>query len=201
MEDVTMQQQSHETDPASRMLSGGAHYLELGLRAWGVSTEVFLRREFGARYLGPQAAAVLVLIPLYCLLCPPGDMLPMWYFYLLYMVMCVVHAGSTARRRHEPNPPHSFYPGWPRLMRFFPRWDEMTVKKVIEPVFGLAVGLLIGTYTAPLGVYLMIGVMCSLGSTSLAQAEIHRRAQDMNDGALEQEAVVGRFRQMRGDRF
>lgn len=57
-----------------------------------VSVEVFLRRSrtFGERYMGVQAALVILLVPIYCAWWGGYDVRPLFYFLAAYLFMCLV---------------------------------------------------------------------------------------------------------------
>src|ERR1700759_4854793 len=84
--------------------------------ACAASVEVFLHRRFGERYLGVQAAAVLLLIPGYCLGWQGYNVQPMFLLWIAYLLMCLAHrvGGLIARWRGERG--HSYYTGWPHAM-------------------------------------------------------------------------------------
>ena len=77
----------------------GLNCLNIVAEAWAASLQVFLHRRFGERYLGLQAACVVLLIPLYCVLWVPADPRPMMLFLLAFLFMCV-----KARARHSSQP-------------------------------------------------------------------------------------------------
>ena len=67
-------------------------------RSFAVSIEVFLHKEMGERYLGLQAAAVLLFVPLFSLFWPGFDLRPLMLFLLAYLVMCFFsRVGSLSR--------------------------------------------------------------------------------------------------------
>ncbi len=170
-------------------------------RTWATSLEVFLHRDIGERYLGLQAAAVLLLVPLYLLGWEGYDVRAVVYFLPAYLLMCVVARMGSLARRTRGEQSHSMYTGWPRCMGPRSKWTELTVKQFVEPGIVFANGwMLRELHEAPLGTYLMIGAVCLFISVSSSTAMERLRAMDLNDAVKEQEFVAERLRGMRDAR-
>ena len=169
------------------------------VQAWATSLEVFLHRQFGERYLGVQAAAILILVPVYCLAWPRYDLQPMMAFLLFYLLLCVVHRIGGVARRLRGLHCHSYYTGWPHLMLFLRRSNEVTVKRFVEPLVVLGIGCWIRDGNPPLGTYLIGGSLCVFLAVTLSEQESRQRALDLNDAVIDQQDVTERFRTMRGD--
>ena len=86
-------------------------------------------------------------------------------------------------------------------MRVLPWMSELTVKRFVEPLIAATIGLSLLPWNAPLGTYLIIAATC----LNLMMTQIDRyarmRVRDMNDALCEQEDLVGRFRNLRGDEY
>jgi hypothetical protein len=166
---------------------------------WAVAVEVFLHRRFGERYLGGQAAAVLLLIPLYCLGWQGYNLQPMFQLWVAYLLMCLLHRvdGLVARWRGERG--HSYYTGWPHAIWLLRWMNEVTIKRLIEPLLLLGGGYLLRQENAPLGTFLMIGGACLFLSVTLAEQQERARTLDLNDAVIDQQQVAERFRAMRGE--
>ena len=54
--------------------------------AWAISVQVFTHRRFGERYLGLQAAVVILLVPVYCMLWQHADLRPMFLYLIAYLL-------------------------------------------------------------------------------------------------------------------
>lgn len=178
----------------------GLPVLMFVVQAWATSVEVFLHRGFGERYLGLQAGAVLLLVPLYCLAWPHYDLRPMMMFLLAYLVMYCTARSKAVLRRWRGEQFHSYYTGRPRLMRLLPRCDEVAVKRFIEPLIVLGIGYLSAQGNRPFGTYLMCAAACLIMSVTMSVAWSRTRALDLNDAVFDQQEVAERFRAMRGER-
>lgn len=172
-------------------------------RSMAVSVEVFLHKtdSFGERYLSLQAAAAILIIFFWPVLCEPWhDPEPMLMFLLAYLMMCAAVRSRLAIRSKRNLPqPHSRYTGTPRLMRFTGRMDEVRVKCIVEPLFTIAVGGLVLAASPPLGGYLMVAALGLLISNNLIEGSDRERVRNMHDAYLEQRRIVERFRDLRRD--
>jgi hypothetical protein len=169
--------------------------------AWAVSVEVFIRSQFGSRYIGAKGALVFLIVPIFIMFWQDHDPRPLLWFLMAYLVMLIFARVASLHRRMQGETEHSRYSGWPRLMAVFPWLSEMTVKKYVEPFFVCAIGLLVGNHNPPLAIYLAASAFCLLTSTHAGEAWLRRRVMEMNDAVSEQEQVAERFREMRGEYF
>ena len=191
------QQQPHQ-QPSDWLIRNGPGVFSLFLQAWATSVEVFLRRDFGVRYLNWQAAAVLLLVPLYAALWEGReDLRPLFWFLGAYLMMCIVARIGMLGRHLRGQHYHSYYNGWPRLMRLFPKCTERTVKLYVEPALVSGLGLLIGNHNAPLCIYLAAAGACLHISHSQAEFGYRQRAADMHDAVIDQEIIAEQYREMR----
>jgi hypothetical protein len=172
------------------------------VEGWAISLQAFLHRRFGERYLGLQAASVLVLIPFYTMLWPHDDLRPMMLYLLAYLFMCLMaRLGMALRRLRGESPIHSRYNGYPFLMWLMPGFSEVTVKTFVEPLLAFFGGVFMLPLNKPLGFYWMAGAAMLLHQSGSITAREKERATDMHDSALEQEELAERFRGMRGESF
>ncbi len=181
-------------------LAGSFNLAMFICRAWATSLAVFLHRDIGDRYLGWNAAAVLLLVPLYLLGWKGYDSEPMLLFLLAYTgLCCLARAGAVARRvRGEQF--HSLYTGWPRFLGPKAKISELAMKKFWEPAVTFALGWAVREgIDAPLGTYLMLGGICLSITVRTSCAVDDKQALDLNDAVIEQEMIAERFREMRGD--
>ena len=171
------------------------------VRTWATSLEVFLHRDLGERYLGWNAAAVLLLVPLYLLGWERYDPGPMLLFLGAYLFFCFIARMGMVRRRMRGESCHSMYTGWPRFLGPKAKISEIRMKQFVEPPITFLVGWMVrGEFNAPLGTYLMIGAVCLVISVNASETISRMRTLDMNDAVIEQEQTAERFRIMRGDR-
>ena len=198
-----MQQQQPPTREPFDVLSDAAPGLfRFVIRTWGTAVEVFLRKDFGSEYLGMQAAAAFLFIPLYAIAgVPQYDPVPMFQYWILYVLFCLHHRLGVIRRTWRGERGHRYYNGVPGLGRTFPRLSEVTVKKVVEPLFVCGVGFLLFQFLPPLGLFLLIGGGCLAFTQWDWDLRMRRRAREMHEAMLEQEEVADRFRDLRQERY
>jgi hypothetical protein len=166
-----------------------------------ISMEVFLHRGFGERYLGPRAAAVFILIPLYSLGWQGYDLQPLFLFLGAYLLMCFVARAGIAERVRRGEQCHSFYTGWPRFLGPKAKISEIAMKRFWEPGITGLLGLAVRDFNAPLGTYLIFGAISMACSVGASEAIERQRALDMNDAVIDQQQTAERFREMRGERY
>lgn len=169
-------------------------------RGFAVSLEVFLHRGLGSRYLGLQAAAVLVLVPLFGCAWEGHDLTALLLFLPAYLLMCLVARADMFRRRRRGEHCHTQYSGWPRLLKPGARMTELSCKQYVEPLLALAAGFVLHQLgERPLGAYVMFSAVCLAISTNVDVAIDRLRAENMNDAVIEQELLAERFRRLRGE--
>jgi hypothetical protein len=191
------QQQSSGPSHAATMNALGFVF-----RTWATSVEVLLHKRVGDRYLGLQAAAVLLLIPIYAMFWPGYDLRPLMWFLPVYLGGVAIARLDVLTGKRNGLRIHSFYSGYPRCMNRKTKMTELQCKRYFEPLYVASIGL--GLYLLgeqPLGVYFMIAGACLFISVSMAQLQFEQRAKAMNDQVIEQEYVAERFREMRGDQY
>jgi len=170
-------------------------------RIGAVTVEVFLHSRFGERYIGMEAAAALVLIPVFGLFWPDSDLLPLMQFLGVYLFMCLLaRIGMTARRLRGDRE-HSRYTGFPHLLRLFRLLPEEAVKRFVEPFFVMCAGVVSYDFNEPLGGYLMFAAVCLFISTNLDDMWTRTRALDISDAVMEQQVTAQRFREMQNKRW
>lgn len=173
------------------------------IRTWATSIYVFIRGGFGSRFLGLQAAAVLLLAPLYASVKRVTDLDTMCFYLCMYLAMCFLHKQISRRRQRLNIPSHSFYDGFPCLRRFFPwvKCSEVTFKRFVEPVVVIALGIAMVPSDEPFGMYIVTGGLCMAFLASAYSVQEQARLDDLNDSILDQQALAERLRESRGDRF
>jgi hypothetical protein len=168
--------------------------------AWATSVEVFLHRAPGSRYLGLQAAAVLLLVPLNVLFWKHHDIRGLLWFIPVYLMMCIFARIGMLLRWRRGEFCHSYYSGWPRIMGSKAKCSELTFKRFFEPVLVLAVGYLFYEFgQEPLGAYLMWAAVCLFISVNASAHFHHLQAIDLRDSIIYQERLAERFRKLRGE--
>jgi hypothetical protein len=193
-------QQDQRPESGSRPNSGGDWPATL-IEAMALSAAVFLRRGFGDRYIGLQGAIAAGIILFCAASCRDSDSVPLFIFFWAYLCMCGGARAEVVRRRSQGlSISHSRYNGWPRLMRFFPGWKEMTVKRFVEPLVAFAAAILAYLVNRPLGLYLFFAAWSLFVTSHLIELRDRKLALDMHDAVIEAQQRAERFRSMRGDR-
>jgi len=189
------QQQPH---PMGRLGSASFWFI-LVLQTMSVSMEVFLRKGMGSRALGLRAGLALLLIPLWLLLWPHDNGVPLLGFWACYLVAYLAQNAAASRRFRRGEATHSRYTGYPRLMRFFPRADESKFKASVEPLIVFLTGALLTGWNAPLATYLMFASFALAGTSAVIDAAMKARVRDLNDARIDQEDLAERLRKLRGE--
>ncbi len=184
----------HQKEPGLvERLQNSANLLTLLCRTLAITLEVFLHRDFGSRYIGWQAAAALPLLLLYCVLWPEHDLRPMLAFAGLFVLACAGARSGIRQRKRNGESRHSYYNGAPRLARWFPNQDELSIKRR-EPTLVMLAGLVTCVFSPPLGVYLMLAAIALGIWLDLMVRHEETQAQDLYDAYVHQQRLAERFR-------
>lgn len=178
-----------------------SNFLDLFVRAFAVTIEVFLHHRFGSRYLGAQAAMGLVLMPLFTVFFPHANPFPLLAMTGLYLGFCVLARVDVLRRVSKGEREHSYYSGWPYLMAIFRGWSELTVKQYVECLLAFIAGILLLPLNQPLGLYLMLAGLCVGACYTAYRGAERKRLRDMNDSLIDQRRVAEQFRETHGNGF
>lgn len=196
-----MHQQSQPPSLMEQLRAAGGWAI-LICNSLAVTWEVFLHRPstIGERYLGPQAAAAILLIPAFAIFWPEHDASPLLVFLACYLAMCFfIRLATTIRRRAGGPQPHSYYPGESYISRLTHRFSERTVKYMIEPMLAFIISTLMMALSRPLGSYLLVATFGLVASNNLCITVNRERLLDLHDAAIEAEQQAEEFREMRGD--
>lgn len=193
---------SEQPSDGGSNLSTNLAWVHFFARTLACTVDVFLHEpgSFGARYIGPQAAAGAIVLVVFPALFTGQDPTPMMVMAAAFVFMCAV-VRSKAMRRHARGEPeeHSYYNGRPGLMAIFRRSSELSVKSVLEPVLTGLTGMFLMEWNRPLGVYLAVAAIGMIVSMKACERVERARALDMNDAFLEQRRTAESWRRMRGD--
>lgn len=161
-----------------------------------MSVEVFLRTNFGARYMNLHAGLAALLILFWPIFFPQDDPLPMLLFLVGYLLMLArARAARLAKRlQGKPDEVHSRYNGTPRLCRWMSRTSEAAIKSHVEPVVVLGLGVVLAGLSPPLGCYLVFAGLCLKATNSFIEAREQARTQDIRDMLIEQQLASERMR-------
>ena len=162
--------------------------------------EPILRTQFCLRYFGIQSLCGLFAVPLWTLLWPEEDPLPVWLFWALFVLMqlrCRIESSLMAARGQFI---HSRYNGRPRLAFIFRRTDEVKLKAGFEPLLVMVTGVLLMPVSQPLGSYLLVAGFCLLVNHAAIESVERARAMEIHDAMLEQQDLAARVRDMQRGR-
>src|ERR1043165_3139413 len=165
-----------------------------------VSTAVFIRRRFGPRYLGIQAALAALAIPFFVVFFPYDDPRYLGWYFVAFLAMWFLARTGAAARAARGVQSHSRYNGFPHLCSLLPWVGEFAIKRIVEPAVVLAVGAAVAGINEPLGVYLMLSSFGLAATAAMHEMYERQRAMDMLDAYMDQQALAERFRQMRNER-
>ncbi len=155
---------------------------------------IFLRRDFGRRYIGLQGLGVLA--PLFWpIFMPQDDPRGMLVFFVLILIACLLNRIGGLFRRKTIAEIHSRYSGTPYLQAVLRNWNEITIKQIGEPLFVLAMAAFVESVSLQLTVYLIVAAFALAISVAADQAAEHRRVEDLHDAYLEQQALAEQFRE------
>ncbi len=163
--------------------------------------ELMIRTRFGWRYFGlPHAIAVLGL-PIWLMFWQhenPSVFIVFWLATLLMQVRARLEQLAMRARRDVE---HSRYNGRSRLAWVLRRMSERTIKGMAEPLFVLAIGLMVRPDEPPLGSYLIVAGLSLWINNAVIRFRERTIAQDLHDAWIEQRTIAERVRALRGGRF
>ena len=193
--------QSATTSPPGMQGSGnGMNILVAFLHVFATSIQVFLRYDFGKRYLGVQAVLVLFFVPFFTLLFPGYDLRPLLLLWPAYLGVCGIHRVRYLLGFSKTAGGHSFYNGRPLLTHLLPRLAESWIKRFSEPALVVLAGWMVSQVNVPLGAYLSVGGISLFVMENLLAIREEQQATDLNDAVIEQQLRAERFRHTRGER-
>lgn len=179
-----------------RSMTNGLMFLA---RVGAVTLEVLLHKNFGVRYFGGQAAAALLVVPLFgTLLFPHDDQRPLLIFLGVFFVACASARAQAARLQRKGCGIHSMYNGWPKCLKLSASGkQELFAKQVREPLAVLVMGLIIySAFNPPLGAYFMFAAASLAVTNRMYQMWTDRQAMDMQDATINQQLVAERFQEL-----
>ncbi len=168
----------------------GFNILYVLVKAHAMCFYPLLRKNFGSEALGWSGLAAFILM---LVVGSFGRIPELMGFIVFWMVVMLYHRVSTMRQPGRGVVRHSRYEGDvdTRIFR-----NPRTVRRLVEPVFCLIVGVCIEYAGMSHGFAVFVG----MGFVSLAMVEgidrqlDNKRVQAMRDAAIEQEYLAARFR-------
>jgi hypothetical protein len=153
-------------------------------------------KTFGVRAVSPRVGGALLLMFLFVAFHPDENVTPLICFMFAVVPLSIVAYISANRRLRRGEECHSRYTGRPYLMWLFPRWSEVTIKR-LEPILVWAVGGIIHHFNHPLGSFVIaaaVGVAVRVGFEHRGN---YVRTMNMNDAFIEQKIAMDSARKMR----
>lgn len=197
-----MHNQQHCQEPGG--IEGLKHNLGRGLfvcDCLAATLVVFLHRRFGRRWGGLHTAFGALLIFLFMAFGAPHSPTPMLLFLGAYIVALagvrIERLGAEARGELR----HTRYNGEPRLWRFFPKLDEITIKSKVEPMLVMVIGFVTLSFAPPLGCYLIVSAIALGISVSQVVAYENAKAAQAVDNMLDSRMHAQRVRERMGNVF
>jgi hypothetical protein len=176
---------------------GQLNFIFWVVTVWSTSLEVFLHKDFGSRYLGPNTLGAFLLIPFFLIFWEGYDAWPLLCLWFAYIFMCAVSRWSVLWRR--PMRSHTFYSGWPRLLlKKYARY-EVKFKQLHEPFLVALVAMFATGFNPPLGFFLFGGAASLWIKVLVTEFAMEQRSLDLGDSIIEQQQLVQRFRHHNND--
>jgi hypothetical protein len=192
-----MQEQEQSEQQGGKGNGVGFNFVVLVLRSIAVTVEVFLHRRFGSRYVGLQGALGIIMILLFAAIIPAPGTWGLILFLFAYLKACLyARAGVLWRKLHGQEFDHTLYSGMPYLMKVLPRWNELTVKRFVEPALVFLVGCAVAHFIPALALYLFMAAGALFMTVNQAEANERRRAETMRDSMIEAQQRAERVRSM-----
>ena len=171
------------------------NWLMFFVQIYSTAIEVFLHRDMGHRYLGFQALAVLLVVPLHTFFFQTRAPDDTAWFLLFYLICCFAQRCNQWDRRKSGVVIHSHYNGYPWLRGARSNVSEIAFKTWVEPLVMAFLGLLLRQSDAANGCFLMYCAFAMCVKNLVGQYLLHEELTDMRDNMLEQQHLADRFRQ------
>lgn len=168
-----------------------------GVNVYSTAIEVFLHRDMGHRYLGFQAVAVLLVVPLHTLFFQTHAPEDTAWFLLFYVLCCFAQRCRMWDRRKTGVVIHSQYNGYPWLRGQNSKISEAAFKTWVEPALVGGLGLMLRRADEANGSFLLFCAFSMCVKNLVGQHLVHEELSDMNDSLIEQQHMAERFRQSR----
>ncbi|MDX1968577.1 MAG: hypothetical protein SFV23_15475 [Planctomycetaceae bacterium] len=181
--------------PGDRLtLASSFNGLNILANAHAVTLTPFFRTDFGSEGIGMPGVIGIFLILGWG---SAFNCYPMFIFFIVWIAAVICQRVKTFINWRTGVISHSFYNGYPWLVRrFFPRLSEPNAKAV-EAFACFGIGGVIAQFVPPLGWYLMLGLASILFSEAVIVEQSRRRLQAMRDAEIEQRYLAEKYRQGR----
>jgi hypothetical protein len=203
---LSMNPNHHHPEPQSLQdrLRAQANVMAGIASAGATFAEVLMfRKNFGCRYFqGLRSFWAFLLVPAFSLFWQGYDLRLLYGVWLLFIVRCAYHKRAARRREtrslRDGSPlAHSMYNGACVLAPRFPRLGEIEIKRKVEPVVMMLMGLSALIISAPVGWLFIWCAVAMYVHTSLIDQYDRQRTLDVLDAAWDSEQIAARVRDRR----
>jgi hypothetical protein len=161
---------------------------------FAVGSQVFLHHTHGRQWPGMRGVYGLLAILFFTVFFPNQDVTPLLDFLVAYIAACAVGRINVVARGGDALV-HSQYNGRPRIMWLLRFLREGTIKRLVEPLLVLVVGIVTLNLSRPLGAYLVLSGWGLFISTNAPEMYMRRRVEELYDAMSEQQEISERLRQ------
>jgi hypothetical protein len=187
-----MDEPSNTAPPADDLRRMQQFFLML-LRSVAITVIVFVRGQFGKRYIGLQALVGGFLIFLVACGQRSFHRGPLLIFLAIYLVMLVRVRIGVLWRSWRGIQESTLYNGWPLLMRWLPSTNEVRVKQFVEPLCVLGIGFAIGPFDTLLSRWLIVAAIASAIDTAVIASVRRGQIDDLTDAMINQRQLGEEF--------
>lgn len=180
--------QQQQPNPFENDFKTAMNYAQLAVRLFSMTAEVFLRHSFGERYFNLFSMCGSCVLLGVASQFPGQQLMP--FFFVAFLVMCVVHRIAIFKRGRQGVRWHSRYAGtsygfWQALP-----FRQHTIQLYFEPALILGVGFLVFNISArgdALGLWLMFSGICLAASGQMDAFRVRSQILDVIDNQIESE--------------
>lgn len=153
---------------------------------------VILHHRMGSRYIDWRGLISIILILFFTAAFPASDGRPMVAFLLVFLGMCLLSRITSSLRASRGDEGHSRYDGFPWICHAVPL-DELTIKRWVEPLGTLLLGMVVRSVSLPLGTFLAWAGAATFFTGKLADLRDRTRCQDLHDAMIEQQWLMHQY--------
>ncbi len=190
-----MNQQQPQPSNMVEDTKNAINWLMIFVHIYSTAIEVFLHLDMGHRYLGFQAAAVLLVVPLHTFFFKTRDPSATAWFLLFYLLACFAQRCNHWDRRKSGVVIHSYSNGYPWLRGMKSKVSEIAFKTWVEPTVVAVLGVLLRQYDEANSSFLLTCAAAMCFKNLVGQHINYEEVTDMHDSLIEQQQKADRFRE------